>query len=233
MRVDAHPAFVLHQREFRESSAIVEVFSARHGRVAVVAKGVKAAKSPYRNLLRLFQPILIGWSGRGELRTLTAAESGGTAIDLGGRRLILGFYINELLLRLLPKEDPHPNLFARYARTLQAIERVDIEECPLRYFEKHLLHELGYGLILDKEADSGQPIVSGTLYNYRREFGPSKASARAEDSVPIHGQTLIGLSQEDLAGAGARKEAKVLMRFLLLPLLGDKPLHSRKLYRDV
>ena len=159
-RHDAEPAFVLHAYPFRETSLIVEAFSRNFGRVALVAKGARRPKSSLRGLLLAFQPLLLSWTGKAELRTLTRAEWQGGQPPLPGLALICGFYLNELLLKLLPREDPHERLFDYYQQALLALAREPEPAVVLRRFELLLLTELGYALLLEREADSGAPARS-------------------------------------------------------------------------
>src|SRR4249920_914619 len=118
LRRDDQPAFVLHTFAYRETSVIVEAFTANYGRVALVARGAKRPRSELRGLLQGFQPLLLSWAGQQELKTLIKAEwRGGLALPRGSA-LLCGFYLNELLLKLLPREDPHPELYDEYHAAL-------------------------------------------------------------------------------------------------------------------
>src|SRR5262244_4451478 len=165
-RRDEQPAFVLHTYPYRETSAIVETFTAGYGRVALVARGAKRTRSELRSVLQAFQPLTLSWSGTGELKTLIRAEWRGGLPLVGGSALLCGFYLNELLLKLLAREDPHPRLFADYEAALQELAS-GAEQAPvLRRFELTLLTELGYALPLVREADTGAPIDPATRYYY-------------------------------------------------------------------
>src|SRR5574343_1011945 len=137
-RVDAQPAYVLHTYPFRETSLIVEVFSRDHGRVALLARGARRPRSALRGLLLAFQPLELGWAGKGEVQTLMKAEWQGGQPLLGGKALFCGYYLNELLMHLLPREDAHERLFARYAETLRRFAD-GVREADLRMFEHALL----------------------------------------------------------------------------------------------
>jgi DNA repair protein RecO (recombination protein O) len=117
-RRNDQPAFVLHAYPYRETSLIVEAFTRDFGRVAVVARGAKRPRSELRGLLQGFQPLFLSWSGQQELKTLLKAEWRGGLPRVGGAALLCGFYLNELLLKLLPREDPHPDVFADYETAL-------------------------------------------------------------------------------------------------------------------
>jgi len=227
------PAYVLHQRAYRDSSAIVELFTPEHGRVGVVAKGVKRPKSPWRGLLQPFQPLLVAWQGGGELKTLTAAEPQGMALRLSPSALASGFYLNELLMRLVARLDAQLTLFGCYDASLRALAAVDSAaglEGVLRCFERDLLAALGYGLVLDHEVETGQPLRPAQVYDYQIERGAvALAEAETGQGITVHGSTLLAIHQADLSDAQARREAKRLMRAVLARYLGPKPLFSRQL----
>lgn len=227
------PAYVLHRKEYRETSLLLEVMTADSGRVGLVARGARSGKRASAGLLQPFVPLLLSWRGHGELGTVTGVEGGGVSVPLAGPTLIAAFYLNELLIRLLQRNDPHPELFLAYRQTLQRLTATPGEqEWILRLFEKILLQELGYGLLLEHEANNGEPIAADTRYCYVLEHGPIVASAAACDGVPIHGSTLIALECEHGYDAMNLAEAKRLMRTVLAQHLGGKPLHSRELFRQ-
>ncbi len=227
------PAYVLHQRAYRDSSAIVELFTPEHGRVGVVAKGIKRPKSPWRGLLQPFQPLLVAWQGGGELKTLTAAEPQGMALRLPPSALASGFYLNELLMRLVARLDAHLTLFGCYDASLRALAAADSAaalEGVLRCFERDLLAALGYALVLDREVETGQALVPAQVYDYQVERGPVRLTeAEGGQGIAVHGSTLLALRQACLADAQARREAKRLMRAVLARYLGPQPLFSRQL----
>ena len=228
------PGYVLHSRPWRETSLIVEGFAREHGRVGLVARGVRRARSRLRGALLPFHPLLLSWSGRGELPTLTGADTGsGPVRTLRGRALFSGFYLNELLLKLLPRNDPHPDLFDDYRRALAALgEEGRALDGVLRTFEKRLLDALGYGPTLDRAADTGAPVSPDRRYRYVPERGPVEAAC-AEDGPVVSGRTLLALAGGRLGGGGdlERAEARRLMRAVLAPHLGPRPLGSRALFR--
>lgn len=230
MRVLLQPAFVLHRRPYRDTSLLLEVFSQDHGRLGLVARGAAAHRSRLKGLLQPFAPLLLSWSGAGELATLTAAEEAGCPIPLPPHRVLAGLYINELLLRLLPRLDPHPGLFAAYQRLLAELAAVPGEEPPLRRFEKRLLEELGYGLTLDCEAASGAPIVAEEQYCYVLDRGPLAAD-RVQTGVPISGRGLLALRDGLLTDPAVLREVKRLTRAALAEQLHGQALKTRELYR--
>ena len=230
MRVLLQPAFVLHRRPYRDTSLLLEVFSQDQGRLGLVARGAAASRSRLKGLLQPFAPLLLSWSGAGELATLTAAEEGGRPIPLPPHRVLAGLYVNELLLRLLPRLDPHPGLFAAYETLLAELVAAPGEEPPLRRFEKRLLEELGYGLTLDREAASGTPIVAEEHYCYVLDRGPL-AAGQAQAGVPISGRGLLALRDGILSDPAVLKEVKRLTRAALAEQLRGRALKTRELYR--
>lgn len=231
MRVPFHPAFVLHRRAWRETSLLLEVFTRGHGRLGLIAKGARRPRNPVRGVLMPFQPLLIAWSGRGELAVLTGAEPDGEAVELPGEALPCGFYLNEILLRLLHRHDPHEALFDDYRAALQALRETAAHEQVLRIFEKRLLTAIGYGLVLDHDIADNSPISASDVYDYILDRGPlrSAASAPPSEGVRVHGAALLALHREALDGE-VLAEAKALMRAALARHLGPRPLASRGLF---
>ncbi len=230
------PAYLLHSRPYRESSSILELFTPEQGRVAMVARNVRRKKSPLQPLLQLYRPLLISWRGRGPLYTLQQAEPDGAMWRLGGMHMVSGFYINELLVRLLPHEEPFPALYATYELLLQHLSQGDDKatlEWLLRQFELRLLRELGYGLHLGCEIEHGEVIEPQRRYCYVLEQGPVLWRNESMQGVMLHGETLLELARGELNSDQSRREAKRLMRALLGVMLGSKPLHSRELMRQM
>ncbi len=233
-RQDAQPAFVLHHYPFRETSLVIETYTRDFGRVALVARGARRPKSALRGVLLAFQPLLIGWSGKSELRTLHKAEWQGGYLPLKGLSLICGFYLNELLLKLLPRDDPHDRLFALYQETLEALSLNGNHAAILRGFEKNLLRELGYALTLDLDVASGRPVAAEHRYTYVIERGPVALDGGArENEVELSGQTLIDMQSDNYASAVTQQQSKALMRMLINHYLGNQVLHTRSLLRDL
>jgi len=234
-RHDAEPAFVLHAYPFRETSLIVEGFIRNFGRVGLVAKGARRPKSSLRGLLLAFQPLLLSWTGKAELRTLTRAEWQGGQPPLPGLALICGFYLNELLLRLLPRDDPHERLFDYYQQALLALAQEPEPAAVLRRFELRLLMELGYALLLEREADSGAPVRVGQTYAYVPERGPVPLAdtGTAETTVELRGKTLLDMARDDYSDPVTQAQSKALMRLVINHHLGGGALHTRQLLRDL
>jgi DNA repair protein RecO (recombination protein O) len=225
-RVLLEPAYLLHQRPYGELHAILEVFAREHGRVGLIARGVRSPRSRRRTLLQPFTALLLSWDLRGELGLLTEVEARG-APALGGRTLISGLYLNELLVRLLRRDDPHPVLYDRYAAVLRRLGEAAGEAAALRSFERDLLEQLGYGLQLEHDY-RGTAIEPASLYDYRLEEGPVLAGT--EPALPVHGDTLLALAADRLRTPRQLHEAKRLMRGALAIHLGERPLKSRELY---
>jgi DNA repair protein RecO (recombination protein O) len=230
-RVALAPAYLLHQYSWRETSRILEVWSRTHGRLGLVARGVRRAGSPYRSLLQPFYPLLVSWSQRGELGTLVGVEAVGGGGTLHGRRLMAGFYLNELILRLLPRQDAQPYLYDAYAHTLQQLAGTEASAPALRVFEKHLLASLGYGLNLDHAVTADAPIRSGQDYVYDLDSGPIPASSGRRGGIMISGRALLALQREQLEDVEDLKAVKRLLSAALRRHLGDQPLKTAAVMR--
>ena len=229
MRVLLQPAFILHRRPYGNTSLLLEALGREHGRLGLVARNAVSPRSRLKGLLQPFTPLLLSWSGAGDLATLTGAEEAGHPVPLPPNRVLAGLYANELLVRLLPRLDPHPGLFAAYESLLAELAAVPGEEPPLRRFEKRLLEDLGYGLTLDREA-GGAPIVAEEQYRYVLDRGPIMAS-RIEIGVPITGRGLLALRDGILSDPTVLKEVKRLTRAALAEQLRGRVLKTRELYR--
>jgi len=251
-RVQLQPAYVLHQRPYRDTSAIVEIFSEAYGRHALVAKGLKRPKSKLKGLLQPFQPLLISWVGRSELGTLTDAEIYSHSIAMKSKYLPGAFYLNELLLKLLHKDDPHSDIFVSYHNTLDQFRHLsgdENDELPwqacLRRFEIELMQSIGYGLVLDHDVVSQQPVKQEAQYEFILDQGPVMVGQAhtVEGVLLVSGSTLLMLSdpsrmmsvaqQNDERSRKLFKEAKRLLRAVIDYQLGNKSLHSRELFANV
>lgn len=229
-RVLLDSVFVLHRRNYRETSLLLELFTLRHGRLALIAKGARRGKQGLAPILQPFLPLLASWCGRGELSTLTHAEAGGASIRLQHTALFCGIYLNELLMKLLPSHDPHPQLFEAYRTGLEELAAGEDAETVLRRFELSLLEDIGYGLQLAAEAESGLAIQSDRLYTYRIEAGPLLADTDGPDV--LHGATLLALRDQHFDAPQIRLEAKRLMRRVIAHYLEGRKLKSRELFRN-
>ena len=231
MRVSLTPSVIIHQRPYRETSLLLEVFSRDYGRVTLVAKGVRRNRKKSQSLYQANRKLCLSWSGRGELGTLIEIEADGPDFNLAGKSLISVFYINELLIRLLHRHEAHPALYDAYLKTLTRLEYGEPEQLCLRYFEKHLLDTIGYGLILDHDLESGLPLSSDQDYFYSINEGPFLTKPSAAAGASISGKTLLALDSENLDEDCGVAELKQLMRLTLSTYLGDKPLASRELFK--
>ncbi len=241
--VERQPGYLLHSRPYRDSSALLEIWSRDHGRVGLVARGARRAKSPWRGLLDNFQPLSISWGGKGELKTLRGLESGPLMTPPVGEALAAAYYINELLLRTCMRQDPHPGLYARYTAMLEVLATDQPFEPQLRYFELQLLNELGYGADFYTDCHGDELLPSG-VYQFVADQGavpllPRDTALNAGDQrddrtrepvgEKVTGRLLMALAQEQLED-DQLMAAKRLMRVLLRPHLGNRPLESRRLW---
>ena len=228
-RVALTPVYVLHRRPYRNTSLLVELFSKEHGRISVVARSARGPKSRYRGNLQAFVPMQASWSGQGDLKSLNALELEGAFHPLVGKTMVCGLYLNELLLRLLHRHDPYPRLYQLYEQTLQLLVKAGSFEQSLRLFEKNLLCELGYGLLLHCEARTGAVIQDQYHYRYHPELGFMRSVELDASDYLFSGKSLLDLEREELENDQSLKDAKRLMRMALSLHLGDKPIASREL----
>jgi DNA repair protein RecO (recombination protein O) len=184
-----------------------------------------------RGLLLAFQPLELGWAGKGEVQTLMKAEWQGGQPLLSGKALFCGYYLNELLMNLLPREDAHENLFAAYSETMQRFAK-GLREADLRSFEHALLAELGYGLTLSHDVD-GNPIEAAAFYAYQIERGAVRLSMPGSSSLSVCGKTLQDMASEDFSDPRSLLESKQLMRALMTHYLGGQPLETRKIFMEL
>lgn len=225
-RILLQPAYVLHRRAFSETSLTLEIFTPEFGRLGVLAKGARRGRAPKAALLQPFRPLRLSWSGRGSLPVLGEVECVAGSISPQGDEVVSAFYLNELLMRLLPRHDPYPELFVAYH---EAMARLGEGGVPLRGFELCLLESLGYGLVLTHDSE-GLPLEADRQYHYRVDTGA--CVHRVEDSteaLPVSGRTLLALADSEQPGGADEAEARRLLRFVLRHYLGDRPLKSREL----
>jgi DNA repair protein RecO (recombination protein O) len=244
--------YVLHSYPYRETSLILQVWTEKHGRLGLVAKGARRPKSASRAVLVPFQPLSLDWFGRGELRTLKTAEPYAPATPLAGNSLLSAFYLNELLLKLTTRDDPHEGLFEAYDEAITALRSISrtahIEprtssleprasnlEPILRRFELRLLQELGYALEMVREAGHGPPIAAEREYFYVVERGAVAATEGETpgNAVRLRGQTLIDLERGRFEDAATVSQAKQLMRLLINHSLNGQELATRAIVRDL
>lgn len=231
-KIAGQPGFVLHSYPYKETSLIVDMFTRDYGRIGLVAKGAKRPHSKLRGVLQTFQPLATSWSGRAELRTLIDAEWVGGMLPLERTALLCGFYLNELLVKLLARDDPHPALFDHYVATLNQLAHNEPAQIVLRKFERALLKETGVAADLTRCTSTRAPVDPGADYVVDPERGPRLV--RAADSWPVvAGKTLLDIEREDYSDALTQAQSKHLMRFLLAHQLGGAPLNTRQILIDL
>lgn len=236
--------YVLHSYPYRETSLILQVWTEKHGRLGLVAKGARRPKSASRSVLVPFQPLSLDWFGRGELRTLKTAEPSAPATPLGGASLMSAFYLNELLLKLTHRDDPHEGLFAAYDAAITELRNISrlvprasslAIEPVLRRFELRLLQEVGYALELSREAGGHTPIAAEREYFYVVERGavPAAEGEAPSNAIRLRGQTLIDLESGRFEDAPTAAQSKQLMRLLINHSLNGQELATRVLVREL
>ena len=222
---------MLHSYPYKETSLIVEALTRRFGRIGLLARGARRPRSAMRGVLLAFHPLRLSWSGSAELGTLVGAEWAGGQPGLAGIGLMCGFYLNELLLRLLPREDPHEQLFDYYAASLARLALGEDPAAVLRAFERRLLVELGYAPPLDRDAASGAPVDEGRRYLYEADRGFVPAPNGGEGAYS--GRTLLDVARDDYSRPETRDEARRLMRELIAQRLGGQALHTRAVLMEL
>jgi len=229
-RIQLQPAYVLHHRPYRDSSRILELFTRDYGRVTVFARGARGGARRGDSLMSMLQPfnrLLASWQASGEAGTLTAAEFDGAYASLPPARLVSGYYLNELLLKLFARHDSHGDVFTLYAHAVDALKAEAEPLRVLRIFEKRLLEALGYGLALEHEAGSGTAIESHRSYQYRIEQGATAALAGADSAMVFSGASLLSLASEQLYDPASCQDARRLLRAALDHCLEGRELKSR------
>ncbi len=242
--------FLLHQRAYRETSVIVDLLCESEGRVSVVCKGVRGSgnkSASLRSVLQPFAMLAVQWSGKSSLKSLRSAEVLEQAPWLSQHQLYAALYLNELLMRLFQQGELHADLFQHYHSAIADLSRSDAAdrsstEIPLRRFEFTLLATLGFEVDLFYDSSSGEPVLADKSYHFHGEFGLSNIENASLDSdgqaipqskknsVPILGQHILALQQQDYSDDAVRRAAKKIIRLALAPHLGGRPLKSRELY---
>ncbi|PHM55097.1 DNA repair protein RecO [Xenorhabdus sp. KK7.4] len=224
-------AFVLHGRPYSETSLLLDFFTEHEGRVRVLAKGARSRRSNLKGCLQPFTPLLVRWSGRGEIKTLRDAEPVSLALPLTGSVLYSGLYVNELLSRVLEQGTAYPALFFDYLQCLQVLAASEYTpEYALRRFELSVLNNMGYGVDYLHCAGSGEPVTDTMTYRYREEKG--FIASLVVDHYSFTGNELKALAAREFSDPATLKAAKRFTRIALQPYLGGKPLKSRELFHQ-
>lgn len=234
-RIQLQPGYLLHTRPYGDSSLLVDLLSRDYGRISLLAKGQRQ-NNKQRKPLHPFSELFVSWSGKSDLKTLLDAEIKSPQIPLKGKALFCGFYINELLVRLLPQMESCPEVFEDYQQFVIAISAVTADDLSLiepvlRDFEFRLLDALGYGINFYSAADSGDPLVADCFYRFSSDAGFFPVNAGDQRSGYFLGGDLQAIADRDFSLESTRAAAKRLSRLALASHLGDKPLKSRELFK--
>ena len=230
-RIQNQPAFVLHRRPYKNTSFILEIFTRDYGRLTLVAKGAASQKSRQKGLLQVFQPLEISWVRKSDMGTLTAAESTCPPYTLIDDALYSAMYINEILLKLITKDDPHTQVFDEYSKFLQTASQTQQLEPVLRLFEKNLLQDIGYEINLEYEADTSERIIAENKYEYFPGHGFIQVTDNEKLTLNFAGQHLLNFANNELSDIETLRTAKRIMQMSLRALLGDTELKSREIYK--
>ena len=235
-RIDQQPAFVVHAIPWRETSLILDVLTRDHGRIALVARGAKRPTSQFRGLLAPFNLLAVSWAGQGDVKSLVRVEWLGGSAPVRGDALLVAFYLNELVVRLVARGDPHPALFGAYVEALRALAmsgsgRGAGRDAALRGFELDLLHEIGYGIVFDREAGGGD-VDPGAWYRVDPDAGPRRTDPTL-DRDAVRGASLIALEQRAFGEPGAADDARRVLRQVIGYHLGGRPLNTRRILNEL
>ena len=231
VKVEQQAAYLLHRRPYSETSLLLDIFSRDHGRLALIAKGCRKKKTQAQGLFLPFKPLLVSWTGKGELPILTSIEHQGFLPLPDKTGINCGYYVNELLLKLLHRHDSHEALFGRYNSFFYSLSKGKDPNSMLRIFEKHLLQEIGFGLVLDHDVETGEIILGHHDYQYIPQKGP--VATTNTQTANISGETLIALQMESFASETQKREARGLTRMLIDLQLNGKELRSRRVIREM
>ena len=231
-RVQQEPGYVLHHRPFRDTSQILDVLTRDHGRIAVVARGSRGSRSRLAGILRPFMPLRVSWVAKSDLGTLTGAEAAGPPAGLRGDGLLSAYYVNELLLNFMHRDDAQPEVFELYAQVISELQNGDQAVAALRSFELKFLGLLGYALNLEHEAGTNDDIREGSNYDYRMDQGPVPVS-RSEGALVFDGATLRAIAARRFDDPEILRAASRLLRGVITYHLGGKELQSRKVLREM
>ena len=223
--------FILHRREYSETSLIVDIFTEHHGRVSLLAKGARRPRSPLKGILQPFTLVTVNWTGKGELKILTSAEST-LPIPLTNLALYSGFYVNEILTRVLEPHTAYPNVFYSYYQCIKglALNPANVEPA-LRTFEFQTLRALGYGLDFTTCIGTGLPVDPAMTYQFRENEG--FIASLLQNNNTYLGKDLLAFANLDFSEKSTQQAAKRFARMALKPYLGPAPLKSRELFQSI
>lgn len=224
--------FVLHRREYSETSLLVDFFTENHGRITLLAKGARRVRSPLKAVLQPFTPLLLRWTGKGDLKTLTKAEPASLALPMNTLALYSGFYVNEILARVLENQTAYPELFQHYLHCITCLaSQPEQLEPTLRTFEFRLLNAMGYGIDFGHCAATGLPIDATMLYQFYENQG--FIASLLQNNNSFLGKDLLAFERLDFAEKSTQQAAKRFTRIALKPYLGSTPLKSRELFQAI
>lgn len=232
-QVQLEHGFVLHQRAYLNTSQLIECLTEQHGVIGLVAQGSRRRSSGRRAVLQPFSPLRLSWIRRTDLGRLTGVEAAGPALGLAGDNLFAGFYVNELVLRLIARGDANETAYSCYSRCLADLATASATARTVRLFELRLLQALGYGIELEHDVDTGNPIRPDGHYRFQPEHGFSPCGETATATDSYGGNELISLREERLEDARSLRAAKRLLTQSLKIYLGDRPLRTRTILEDV
>lgn len=220
-------AYILHARSYLDDSLLLNCLTEHHGRIILVAKKARQAKSRWRGLLQPFQGLWLEWRGRGSVMTLSQAEGQGLAYFFRGKVLVAALYLNELTDRLLQKAEPEANLFGLYGEVLASLNQGTSIESTLRAFELALLSSLGYALPLTYHVASGEAVLPEYYYKFHWQQGAERMIAnQSRHPEWISGQSLLAMAAGDWQSPQTLSEAKKLMRLIFKDILEKRGLQS-------
>ena len=224
--------FVLHKREYSETSFLVDFFTEHHGRITLLAKGARRPRSPLKALLQPFTPLLLRWSGKGELKTLTKVEAASLTLPMNTLALYSGFYVNEVLVRVLENLTAYQELFQHYLLCVTKLAASpDALEPTLRTFEFQVLKALGYGVDFVHCIATGEEVDPQMWYQFRENEG--FMASLLQNNLSFLGKDLLAFEALDFSEKSTQQAAKRFTRIALKPYLGSQPLKSRELFQTI
>lgn len=230
-RVQNQAAFILHRRPYRDTSLILDLFSKDYGRLSLVAKGANTQKSRIKGILQAFQPLFISWSRKSEMGTLTNAESRLPPFGLQNEALYSALYVNEIMLKLITRDDPHAEIFAQYEKVLERLSHGENIEVTLRLFENEFLQSLGYHIDYFYDAESQQDIDEEKFYEFIPDLGFKLASENTQKNNQVSGADILAIAHSNYSNPSTLITARKISQLRLHNLLGDSEIKSRDLYK--